>query len=49
MSLFVAHTLPKFETWAKLIARRATTACAARTFAKVNPLRWFTRRSLDFV
>jgi len=28
------HTLPK------LIARRATTACAARTFGKVNLL-WF--------
>ncbi|EKY09860.1 hypothetical protein HMPREF9078_00295 [Capnocytophaga sp. oral taxon 380 str. F0488] len=36
MSLFVAHTLPKFQTWAKLVvwylphfppARRATTAC----------------------
>ena len=45
MSLFVAHTLPKFETWAKLVvwylphfppARRATTACTARTFAKVE-------------
>ena len=40
---FSSQTLPK------LIARRATTACVARTFAKVNPLRWFTMRSLDFV
>ena len=36
MSLLGVHTLPKFETLAKLIARRATTACTARTFAKVE-------------
>ncbi|EKY03827.1 hypothetical protein, partial [Capnocytophaga sp. oral taxon 380] len=40
VSLLGVYTLPKFKTLAKLKACLATTACAARTFGKVNLL-WF--------